>query len=602
MSSVSGWLIALAAAAAPAPRGEVLDFSARWCGPCQQMAPLVARLEREGLPIRSVDVDAQRDLAARFNINRLPTFVLVVDGREVARHTGPLSEHDLRTWLAQIPQASPDAVPAADDNPPATTAPFVADQQVRLGSPQPIARALNDLPRSVDPVSETRPAPQRESLAAAHTEPRRGLWPFSGLGGKTSQPGEPLAGEIRASDAPLVEPAPASPPPDPAMASSVRLRVTIDGRINLGSGTVVESVGGRALIVTCGHIFRGFTDQSRIEVNLFENGHEQSLQGRLVKFDLEADVGLVEVEGGRDLPTVLVARDVQRAHEQEKVISIGCSGGQPPSREELVVTAVNPYLGPDNLECTGIPVQGRSGGGLFRPTGELVGVCIAADPARKRGVYAGLKAIHDLLAQAGKSHLYRTPEPAAVAAIPADSSLTPSVAATPHPAEQPPQRSLFGDVLPSGNLPPRDVPPIGEWQNAPPTAASLPTAAPNSSSPSSPVALGPEAEDAEIVCIIRPRRQPESASQVVIIHQASPKMLAYLRGELGAANAGGASLLSTREQPWGMGDTPTAIPVPEPPQRQPFDRASATLIHRQPDLEATVLTAPFQPRRYVRSR
>lgn len=598
MSSISGWLIALAAASAPASRGEVLDFSARWCGPCQQMAPLVARLEREGLPIRTVDVDANRELAARFNISRLPTFVLVVDDREVARHTGFLSEQDLRGWLAQIPQASPPPGPETAANPPPATVPYVADPQVRLGSPQPIARALDDLPRPADPVSETRPAPQRESLAATGGEPRRGLWPFRGGGGKTA-PREKLAAEIRASDAPLVEPARTPPPPDAAMASSVRLRVTIDGRINLGSGTVVESGEGRSLIVTCGHIFRGFTDQSRIEVNLFENGQEQSLLGRLVKFDLEADVGLVEVEGGRDLPTAPVARDVQRAHEQEKVVSIGCSGGQPPSREDLVVTAVNPYLGPDNLECTGIPVQGRSGGGLFRPTGELVGVCIAADPARKRGVYAGLKAIHDLLDQTGKSYLYRTPEPAAVAAAPAASPLPSSGEASSRPDEAAPVRSLFDDVLPAGNIPPRDVPAIGEWRNAPPTAAASPTSAPRSSTP---VALGPEAEDAEIVCIIRPRRQPDSASQVVIIHQASPKMLAYLRGELGAAGGGGASLLSTQEHPWGTGAPPVAIPAPEQPPRQPLDRASATLSHRQPGLEATVLTTSFQPRRFVRSR
>jgi thiol-disulfide isomerase/thioredoxin len=85
MLSVPALVVALATAAAPAPRGEVIDFSATWCGPCQQMAPLVARLEREGLPIRKVDIDQDRAFANRYSITAMPTFVLVIDGKEVDR-------------------------------------------------------------------------------------------------------------------------------------------------------------------------------------------------------------------------------------------------------------------------------------------------------------------------------------------------------------------------------------------------------------------------------------------------------------------------------------------------------------------------------------
>src|SRR5690606_26213662 len=40
---------------------------------------------------------------------------------------------------------------------------------------------------------------------------------------------------------------------------------------------------------------------------------------------------------------------------------------------------------------------GRSGGGLFNSEGKVVGVCVAADPRDKRGLYAGLEVIHNLL-------------------------------------------------------------------------------------------------------------------------------------------------------------------------------------------------------------
>jgi thiol-disulfide isomerase/thioredoxin len=74
-------LVVLLAAFGGEPAGEVLEFSATYCGPCREMAPLVARLEREGLPIRKIDTQQDRELTERYNITGIPTFVLVVNGR-----------------------------------------------------------------------------------------------------------------------------------------------------------------------------------------------------------------------------------------------------------------------------------------------------------------------------------------------------------------------------------------------------------------------------------------------------------------------------------------------------------------------------------------
>src|SRR5206468_2483180 len=40
---------------------QLLDFSSTWCGPCQQMAPIVDQLERAGYAIRRIDVDQEKD-------------------------------------------------------------------------------------------------------------------------------------------------------------------------------------------------------------------------------------------------------------------------------------------------------------------------------------------------------------------------------------------------------------------------------------------------------------------------------------------------------------------------------------------------------------
>src|SRR5215831_293012 len=44
----------------------LLDFHADWCGPCQQMNGTVQQLTARGFPIRKVNIDHDRALAARY--------------------------------------------------------------------------------------------------------------------------------------------------------------------------------------------------------------------------------------------------------------------------------------------------------------------------------------------------------------------------------------------------------------------------------------------------------------------------------------------------------------------------------------------------------
>jgi thioredoxin 1 len=77
-------------------RGEVLFFNASWCGPCRQMKPIVTSLKREGFHLRDVDVDKNRNLAEKFGIHAVPTFVFVENGSEVHRFSGGTSADHLR--------------------------------------------------------------------------------------------------------------------------------------------------------------------------------------------------------------------------------------------------------------------------------------------------------------------------------------------------------------------------------------------------------------------------------------------------------------------------------------------------------------------------
>ncbi len=53
----------------------LLDFSAKWCGPCQQTKPIIDDLKRKGQPIQEIDIDANPQLAKKFNIQSIPAFV-----------------------------------------------------------------------------------------------------------------------------------------------------------------------------------------------------------------------------------------------------------------------------------------------------------------------------------------------------------------------------------------------------------------------------------------------------------------------------------------------------------------------------------------------
>jgi len=64
----------------------IIDFYATWCGPCKAMAPVMDKMEGkygDKFEFTRIDVDREQELAAQYNIEAIPTLVILSPSNEV---------------------------------------------------------------------------------------------------------------------------------------------------------------------------------------------------------------------------------------------------------------------------------------------------------------------------------------------------------------------------------------------------------------------------------------------------------------------------------------------------------------------------------------
>lgn len=75
-----------------------VDFYADWCGPCKQMAPVVAKLAsqyEDRVQVYKVNIDKNPKLVAKYNIQSIPTFMIFKNGASAETFAGSMPRAEL---------------------------------------------------------------------------------------------------------------------------------------------------------------------------------------------------------------------------------------------------------------------------------------------------------------------------------------------------------------------------------------------------------------------------------------------------------------------------------------------------------------------------
>ena len=81
---------------------SLVDFSALWCSPCKFQAAILESLEKKmaSLKVININIDEEQSLAKKFEVQSLPTIIILKDGQMVKKLVGLQREDALLQEIA----------------------------------------------------------------------------------------------------------------------------------------------------------------------------------------------------------------------------------------------------------------------------------------------------------------------------------------------------------------------------------------------------------------------------------------------------------------------------------------------------------------------
>ena len=75
----------------------LVDFYATWCGPCKIISPIIEEVAKENPEVKfvKVDIDANNELAEKYEVVYIPTLVVIENGKEITKSVGAISKEEI---------------------------------------------------------------------------------------------------------------------------------------------------------------------------------------------------------------------------------------------------------------------------------------------------------------------------------------------------------------------------------------------------------------------------------------------------------------------------------------------------------------------------
>ena len=80
----------------------LIDFWASWCGPCRMMSPVIDEISEEmgeKVKVCKINIDEEKNLAVKYNVMSIPTFIVLKEGKEVGRSIGVQDKSEIMKMI-----------------------------------------------------------------------------------------------------------------------------------------------------------------------------------------------------------------------------------------------------------------------------------------------------------------------------------------------------------------------------------------------------------------------------------------------------------------------------------------------------------------------
>jgi putative thioredoxin len=148
----------------------LVRFTADWCGPCKQLAPMIDKAIAEVGQGRAtqvvVDIDRERMLAEQFRIQSVPTVYAFLGGQPVDGFVGVKSEREIKAFIEKLLAA----LPPSEEEASLDSLVEAASQMLAEGHAEDAAEAFAALAREAPDRADIVAGYARALLALGHVE------------------------------------------------------------------------------------------------------------------------------------------------------------------------------------------------------------------------------------------------------------------------------------------------------------------------------------------------------------------------------------------------------------------------------------------------